>query len=352
MKTEKISERRRLLTKQFLFELELDRNLSKANLNEEKYVYQELSKALLTQEREKIKRQIAPFDIDIEEGQIRLLSQTEEESIVAVLKKWDKDIYLIAPYSRFSNPATETELLTERDTRGIRVLQLWNARTIPYHVLMCSWSLDDMTKEERTQTQEVLELSLTGRITSESTRENTGVPIFRPQDPRLEYKAKELEKFSVIDMACERYETILEEASSCCIHAAKTIAFPVEKTLEMAAASSQPQLNRIYWAGNKLAESVSKWPKLPGKKLKAEFNGVFYPFNTDSELALLWELSDSELFRTGDILLAWSKKNKAFIGSGAFIKGSTGNCAQLLFTHSSNEFKVESQDDLLLIGGR
>lgn len=352
MNTEKLSERRQQLTKQFLFELELDRNLSKTVLNEEESVYPELPKELLTQEREKIKKQIEPFDIDVEEGQIRLLSQTEEETIVAVLKKWEKDIYLVAPYSRFSYPAIETELLTGRDTRGVRVLELWNARTIPYHVLMCSWVLDHMEAEEKEQAQEILELSLTGRSPTESVKENTGVPIFKPHDPRLKYKAEEIDKFSVIDAACERYEMILEGASSCSNKSVKIIEFPVEKTLEMAAASSQQLLNRIYWAGSKLTESISRWPKLPGKKLKAEFNGSFNPFDADKELNLLWDLSGGELFRTGDILLAWSKKNRAFIGSGVFVKGSTGNCAQLLFPHSSRNFKVESQSDLLLIGGR
>ena len=77
-----------------------------------------------------------PHDVLVEAGQIRLLSGLVGElPYLAVLDRWMDDIWLVAPFSPYSSPATAAEVETGIDRGRLRVIQSWNARTAHGEIL-------------------------------------------------------------------------------------------------------------------------------------------------------------------------------------------------------------------------
>lgn len=130
-------------------------------------------------------------------GEIRLLSSLLVPSCprplyVAILADWEAGLWLIAPYGRFTEPATPGELQTNREAAALRVLCLWNTHSVPSEVLRCSWLVDRMTKEEQEEAWRVFQHALTGKALPTSLEDRVGPPVFRAEDPRLEYQEQEV----------------------------------------------------------------------------------------------------------------------------------------------------------------
>lgn len=134
-------------------------------------------------------------------GQIRLLSQPSFMTYVAVLDRWDEESFLIAPFSRFGQPATDEELKTEYDGGAfMRVLQLWNARSAMTATLRKSWLVGELPQQDVNDALLVWKWSI-GDVAKlpERIAERTGVPIYRMDDPRLDYRREALENFAAFD---------------------------------------------------------------------------------------------------------------------------------------------------------
>ena len=142
----------------------------------------------------------APFDTDLASGQIRLLSQPERITYVALLRRWEDDSFVVMPFSHFSAPATDEEFKLEND-RGhfARVLQAWNTRTLQDNTLKKSWLVDNLTEEEAQQAWDLWCSTITGNELSDKILQRTGLPIYRDDDPRLEYKREECANFDQLD---------------------------------------------------------------------------------------------------------------------------------------------------------
>ena len=137
----------------------------------------------------------------VERGQIRLLSQMSFPTYVAVLDKWNDDGFLIAPFSRFGRPATDEEFKTAYDGGAfMRVLQIWNARSAMEATLRRSWLVGTLPKQDLDDALLLWKWSI-GDVADlpERTSERTGVPIYRTDDPRLDYRREALENFAAFD---------------------------------------------------------------------------------------------------------------------------------------------------------
>ena len=135
-------------------------------------------------------------------GQIRLLPQTDFMTYVAVLGRWSEDSFLIAPFSRFSQPATDEEFKTDYDGGAfLRVLQLWNARSAMNATLCNSWLVGELSEQDCHDALLVWKWSI-GDLAElpEHISERTGVPIYRTDDPRLDYRREALENFAAFDV--------------------------------------------------------------------------------------------------------------------------------------------------------
>lgn len=140
------------------------------------------------------------FDANLAPGQIRLLSQPERLTYVALLRRWEEDSFVVMPFSHFSEPATDEELKLEFD-RGmhVRVLQAWNVRTLQDETLRESWLVDMLTPTEAEQAWQLWTASIVGKELPDEILQRTGLPIYRDNDPRLDYKREELDNFAQID---------------------------------------------------------------------------------------------------------------------------------------------------------
>lgn len=142
----------------------------------------------------------APFDTELGERQIRLLSQTNLITYIALLRRWETDSFVVMPFSHFNEPATDEELKLECDRgRNVRVLQAWNTRTLQDETLKKSWLVDTLTEEEAQEAWKLWCSSITGKEISGEIIMRTGLPIYRNDDPRLEYKRAELDNFASVD---------------------------------------------------------------------------------------------------------------------------------------------------------
>jgi hypothetical protein len=154
-----------------------------------------------------------------EEGQIRLLSpdicpDSCLPLYVAVLRLWDDDSFLIAPYGRFSEPGTTGELLTGRDAPSLRVLSLWNVHTVSRTALLRSWFIDCLSAVEMADAWEVFRHVALGADLQTPLLERTGPPILRPDDPRIQYQNEELRRMASLARLDERLQVISDDGDA------------------------------------------------------------------------------------------------------------------------------------------
>ena len=104
------------------------------------------------------------------------------------------------PFSDFSEPATETELKFRIDGGvGLRVLQLWNARSLLEQTLAKSWLVYTLQAAELDDAITAWKWSVGEGELSEDQILRTGIPIMRRDDPRVEYEDSELANFAKLD---------------------------------------------------------------------------------------------------------------------------------------------------------
>ena len=136
-------------------------------------------------------------DIAPEVGQIRLLAgwlvpEARRPVYVAVLFAWEGNVFLIAPYGPFPEPATTAELLTGRLAAPLRVLALWNGRTVPPALLAeGSRFVDRLAPEEVQAARTVFRHAFSGEDIPEEVWSRVGCPIVHPRDPRIAYQDEE-----------------------------------------------------------------------------------------------------------------------------------------------------------------
>ena len=136
-------------------------------------------------------------DVAPEVGQIRLLAgwavpQARRPVYVAVLYRWEGDVFVVVPFGGFPEPSTHTELLTGRDHQAFKVLCLWNTRTLSPHALAeASRYVDKMNEEELKDSRTVFRHALAGEDMPDELWDRVGCPIVHPRDPRIAYQDEE-----------------------------------------------------------------------------------------------------------------------------------------------------------------
>ncbi len=140
--------------------------------------------------------QIVSFDLDIQVGDIRLLSpqltpNANRPVYVAVFKQWEDDLVLVAPFSPYSFAATRTELEFQDRTHALQVLCPWNAHTIHPISIADSWLVDRLSETELADTWQVFRHAAVGYDLPEELVSRVGCPIMRIDDPRVAYQTEE-----------------------------------------------------------------------------------------------------------------------------------------------------------------
>ncbi len=194
---------------------------------------------------------VQPFDrFGIWPSDVRLLNpwlvrDVRRPLYFAVLAKWLDGLWLMAPFSRFTLPATVGEWNTgrgEADPRQdpISILSLWNAHTVPPEVVQQSWFIDTLTEAEMANAWEVFRHVTTGKPLTPALRDRVGPPIYHPADPRNDYLAQEAAALRPLGNLAEQYVTRLAQSTS----APPTLveAEPIDYLLESTIGPVEPAL--------------------------------------------------------------------------------------------------------------
>ncbi len=151
------------------------------------------------------------YDENIAVAQIRILSKqytTEPDVIpyVAVLDKWDEDMWLIVPFSPYKTPATPGEMETGLDAYGLHVLQVWNGRTVQESILKTSYLFGELPERARYEACALFRHELGGVPLPADFAAKRGSPIVEAADPRRDFQDECIERLkplaeAVIEMA-------------------------------------------------------------------------------------------------------------------------------------------------------
>lgn len=198
----------------------------------------------------------APLSPESCAGEVRLLSQPNQLQYVLILKNLGMN-YLVAPFSAFASPATDAELLMKvSGGQFLRVLQLWNVRTLHHLQLMRSWSIHFLDETLVEEAWKIREYFLTDSPVKPELRQRTGVPIFNPADPRVTYQTEAVRIFSEMDARDMRLAEYCGQLLEPPEHREAVLKFenPLEP-LPMAA-ESEPLLSPVIDTGMLAAEQI------------------------------------------------------------------------------------------------
>ena len=150
-------------------------------------------------------RSCRPFDKILATGQVRVLSQTAQLTYALVAQRWDARSWLVIPFSSYSSPATDREIRAlEEGGVGLRVLQLWNARSLSDELLSQSWIAGSLPAAALSDAVEAWRANLGAVDFTDEQRMRTGLPIQREDDPRWTYLEDASQNFAKLDAEEQR----------------------------------------------------------------------------------------------------------------------------------------------------
>ena len=172
----------------------------------------ELDQALATEEadREEVIEALLNLDFekptvkDLEPGHILLLSEeltpkdADRPIYLAVLKKWEDDHWLFAPYSPYSEPATDKELRMKDEDFGLRVLCLWNSHTAEKKTLGRSWHVGKLDETDRKDALSVFWHNMGMKELPAGLGERVGPVLLHSKDPRRIYLREQLSLLALV----------------------------------------------------------------------------------------------------------------------------------------------------------
>lgn len=155
-----------------------------------------------------------PFLEKLEEGDVVLLSHelTPKDAVrpiyLAILRHWEDDHWLFAPYSPYSEPATDEELRMMDEDFGLRVLCLWNSHTAEKKTLCRSWHVGKLDETDRKEALSVFWYKMGMKELSERLMERVGPVLLHSKDPRRIYLREQLSLLALVrDETIEDGET-------------------------------------------------------------------------------------------------------------------------------------------------
>ena len=236
--------------------------------------------------KEKLSELVRDFDEFPQAGEIRLLSPEFDEGIclpkyVAILKEWEDDTFLVAPFSPFSIPAVQGEFQTGKEHFSLANLELWNAMIAPFDVLEKSWIADGLTQEQIDDAFSVFKFISTGADLPERLKERIGSPIFFENDPRNQYQNEEELVYSLFRVACE--ETVSQEKPSPIFILYQTVKDVIQVYIE----GNAPTEYYPMAAGTADKADFAIPTKIQDNRLTLEFE-IVVEWNEEEEVTEFW----------------------------------------------------------------
>ena len=156
------------------------------------------------------------YSPDIAPGQIRILSKRyvldpQVVPFVTVIEQWDDDLWLIAPFSQYSTPATPGEMDSGIGLIGRKVIQAWNARTIHARLLAKSFLCGELDANVTGEVAALFRNQLAGTELPDTFSARRGPAILLEADPRRDYVAETISRFQPLSTAVKATERIQAE---------------------------------------------------------------------------------------------------------------------------------------------
>ena len=278
------------------------------------------------------------YDGNISVGDVRILSKqfTLEPDIipyVAVLEEWEKGMWLIVPFSHYSTPATPGEMSTGIDMRGLRVLQVWNGRTVQDDVLKKSFLFDRLSDKVREDALALFRHEMGGVDLLTSFSALRGVPIVNEADPRREYIAESIDRLQplakvVVDMT-DRMNSIFDRIVGMSV----TPVFGKEYALAAADERRNPFVKAVV-EGSDVAATVEY--EVGKKILRVKFRNDGKAYDGWS----VWVTSGVDPEELGVIengLLVVHDVDKASLGMGLVFASPDGKTVKKFLPHKADE---------------
>jgi hypothetical protein len=127
-----------------------------------------------------------------------MLKEAIRPLYLAVLRNWEDDYWLFAPFSPYSEPATDNELRMESDDFGLRVLCLWNSHTARRETLAKSWFIGKLSDVERKDALSVFWHSIGTKELPDYLNERVGAQLLHSEDPRRAYICEQLALLALV----------------------------------------------------------------------------------------------------------------------------------------------------------
>lgn len=199
MNNEIVTGARKLATRDFLVAYDLRKRMAQIDAGN---IVVDSAPEEAAAAREECAKLVRPFDGDVAAGQVRALPGVKEITYALVARQWDELSWLVIPFSSFSMPATDTELKLKVDGGlGLRVVQLWNARSLLRETIAKSWLVHTLSDDDVADVCSAWQWSVgIGDLTADQLS-RTGMPIMRRDDPRIAYEDAALANFAELDAA-------------------------------------------------------------------------------------------------------------------------------------------------------
>ena len=168
------------------------------------------------QDNRRLAEAVGEYDGNIVPGQIRILSKrfTADPDVipyVAVLEQWYEGMWLVAPFSQYSYPATPGEMATGIRHVGLHVMQAWNARTMQESLLAKSYLFGELSDDVRQDCLSLFRHEMGGRGLPENFKALRGGAITMEADPRRDYIAETIARLQPLSTAVKAVERFSAE---------------------------------------------------------------------------------------------------------------------------------------------
>ena len=306
------------------------------------------------QNNARLSAETSGYDENIAVSQIRILSKqyTNDADIipyVAVIEKWDENMWLIVPFSPYKVPATEGEMSTGLKTYGLQVIQAWNGRTVQDSILKKSFLFGELDSKVCNEALMLFRHEFAGVDLPENFSAQRGSPIVEACDPRRDYIYENVDRFQPLS------EEVIKVAE--CVNNEKKIVVDFLDYL-----CDKYLVNDDYALAAATNDVCAKAPILMYKGAwDAMIEGVevtgfsgFYPGEGDCNLIFEFNGDLPHELMGYDTLSVdvYKRDSRKLIGKGHFVEEENGKFKIVVQIFDSDDsVSVTSAEELVLVVG-
>lgn len=160
------------------------------------------------------------YDGNIATGQVRILSRRFTDTpelvpFIVVLEKWEErdsdDMWLVAPFSPYSTPATPGEMASGVNLLWREVVQAWNARTVHGSLLKKSYLCGALGESAVRDACALFRNQFAGTALPSGFSALRGPDVLLEADPRRDYVAESIARLRPLSTAVRATERAQSE---------------------------------------------------------------------------------------------------------------------------------------------